>query len=206
MADGHSRTPGDALSGSLSDGRWAAGLARAGSWSDWPVASDAPPRAAVHDRDPQGRPAGCPPCLRTPVQHVSGLDSLAGSADSAARAGWPQGRVPGCAQPGPQCSRFLPDDPGTPDRGSRRVHHVSERLSTMCPVWTHGQGEGGFGSEGGVAARAGPRLRAAWATPRSLGHMASASCPMTRARWICGSRRRCPPCLRTPVHHVPGLD
>ena len=36
-------------------------------------------------------------------------------AGSAARAGWPHGRVPGCAQPGPQGSRFLPDDPGTPD-------------------------------------------------------------------------------------------
>ena len=38
MADGHSQTPRDAANGSLSDGRRAAGIARAGSWSNWLVA------------------------------------------------------------------------------------------------------------------------------------------------------------------------
>lgn len=62
MADGHSRTPGDALSGSLSDGRWAAGLARAGSLSD---------RIVPCRRDPAARLA--PACMTAKqVRRVQG--------------------------------------------------------------------------------------------------------------------------------------
>ena len=81
-----------------------------------------------------------------------------GESGLVARSGRPHGRVPGCAQPGPQV--------GTPElQEPAQVSTMSPNTCPRCVRSGHmGRVPRGFGGEGRGAARAGPRLRAAWAT------------------------------------------